>query len=546
MTRRRVGQGGGAGAGFLLPAAAAMVAAATLGTTAAPAVSQEATNEEGRQVYEKWCAGCHGVDGRGDGPAAEWMLPRPRDFTTALFQIRTTPSGSLPTDEDILRVIEQGMPGTTMPAWESLLSAREQEAVKDYVKSFSRFFGQGPPPEPMEFGSPPSLDDEALATGREVFERVECYRCHGQAGRGDGTSAPTLEDDQDRPIRAADLTQNWRFNGGGSVEEIYRRMRTGLDGTPMPSQSDLLQAGVVTEDELWNLARYVRSLSPERAPRVREVISAELASEGIPSLSDDAWNDVERFWIPLVGQIIQEPRWFDPRVSGVWVQALHDGSELALRVSWDDPSESPDAAWAPWRARMLELMEPHEGDTISSPHPDQLVVQFPTQIPEGRERPYFLMGDSRRPVYLWRWRSDEGGAEMTARGFGTQALQADADQELSSEAAFADGRWTVLFRRALDTGGEDEDLQVPTSTPIPVSFFAWDGDNGEWGGRSAVSSWYFLYLKQETPVTVYVAPALALVLTAALGLLVVARAQRRERDLEREGEGETEGATATA
>ena len=64
---------------------------------------------------------------------------------------------------------------------------------------------------------------------------------------------------------------------------------------------------------------------------------------------------------------------------------------------------------------------------------------------------------------------------------------------------------------------------------VPMAFQAWDGDNGEAGNRGAVSTWYFLALQEETPATVFVAPAVAMVLTAGLGLLVVARAQRRER-----------------
>ena len=39
----------------------------------------------GKVTYDRWCAGCHGVDGDGTGVAAEYMLPRPRDFTRALY-----------------------------------------------------------------------------------------------------------------------------------------------------------------------------------------------------------------------------------------------------------------------------------------------------------------------------------------------------------------------------------------------------------------------------------------------------------------------------
>src|SRR5690606_466951 len=154
----------------------------------------------GKPIYDRWCAGCHGVDGRGEGEAAAYMLPRPRDFTRALYQVRTTASGGLPTDADLLRVIDEGMPGTAMPGWRTLLSRSERDALVDYLKTFSRFFGQGEPPQALAFGSAPRASEEVLREGREFYERIECWKCHGQAGRGDGPSAPTQADDAGFPI----------------------------------------------------------------------------------------------------------------------------------------------------------------------------------------------------------------------------------------------------------------------------------------------------------------------------------------------------------
>ena len=519
----------GAAGGWALAAAAVALAAGTM-----PTAAQEAGGEAaGKAVYDKWCAGCHGVEGDGNGPAAHYMLPRPRDFTRALYQVRTTPSGQVPTDEDILHVIDVGMPNTAMPGWEETLTRAEREALVPYLKSFSRFF-TGEEPQPMEFGRAPGGGDEAIARGAEIYQEVECWQCHGQAGRGDGTSAPTLEDDAGQPIYAANLRKSWTFNGGGTVEDIYRRLRTGLDGTPMPTFDDLISAGIVTEDGLWDLAHYVRSLSPERAPAVREVIRAELLEEGeLPTAVDDErWAEVDRFYVPLVGQIILKPRWFSPRVNNLWVQALHDGEEVALLVSWADPSRSPAPAWADFASAVQEAMEPKgEGDPWAPGAPDQLVVQFPQTVPTGMERPYFLQGDARRPAYLWRWRSEpDEVAELVARGMGTGVEQEAASRQVSAVSGWAEGEWRVLFRRSVTTADSAQDLQLPLGQAVPVAFQAWDGDNAEAGNRAAVSTWYFLALEQATPVTVFVAPALAMILTAGLGLLVVARAQKRERE----------------
>ena len=347
-------------------------------------------------------------------------------------------------------------------------------------------------------------------------------------------STPTLQDDFDFPIRATDLSENWRFNGGGRVEDIYQRMRTGLDGTPMPSQSDLIDAGAITDEELWSLAHYVRSLSPVETPSVREVIEAKLVPAGssLPTgLADQEWESVERFYIPLVGQIILKPRWFDPRVDGVWVQALHNGRELVLRLTWHDPSQSPDPAWTEWREWVLEAMEPKDDEEVKpGPRPDQFVVQFPAERPTGMERPYFLMGDGSDPVYLWKWSSeDEEAREYEARGLRNQAMQPARSQTLSSEASFEDGAWSLLLRRDLTTEDESE-LQFTVGETIPIAFFAWDGDNGEEGTRGAVSSWYFVYLGEPVPTSVFATPLFVMFLSAALGMIIVVRVQRKERE----------------
>src|SRR5688572_20437881 len=108
------------------------------------AISQEA---RGKAIYDKWCAECHGDTGAGDGSAQTYMLPRPRDFTKGSYQIRTTASGELPTDADLRRVINEGMPGTAMPQWRDRLSDAEREDVIAYIKSFSQFFtGAAPKP----------------------------------------------------------------------------------------------------------------------------------------------------------------------------------------------------------------------------------------------------------------------------------------------------------------------------------------------------------------------------------------------------------------
>jgi mono/diheme cytochrome c family protein len=505
---------------------------------AAPAQAQQA-DHPGKPVYDKWCAGCHGVDGQGQGDAAAWMLPRPRNFVQALYQIRSTRSGSLPTDADILHVIDVGMPGTAMPGWRESLSQQERDNLVSYLKTFSRFF-ESDQPQVLEMGGAPGGGAEVIEQGRQAYQQLECFKCHGQEGRGDGASAPTQEDDNKFPIRPADLSQPWLFNGGGTVEDIYRRLRTGLDGTPMPSLTDALEGGIVTEEQLWAISHYVRSLTPED-PALREVIEAKRIEGELPASADDsAWNSVDRFWIPLAGQIIVKPRWFSPAVTGVWVQALHNGTDLSMRVSWNDRSNSPDPVWAQWRARVTEVMEPKESvaadaaaagpaEAAGAPEsPDAIAIWFPRRIPSGMERPYFFMGNTRDPVYLWHWQSRGQAAEMRARGPGLMEPLAGAGS-LTAHSTFDNGQWRVVFRRPIAAADSANAVTFTGGQPVPMAIFAWDGDNGEHGTRGALSTWYFVQLTEPAPASTYTTPLIATLLTAGLGVLVVGRAQRRER-----------------
>jgi mono/diheme cytochrome c family protein len=497
-----------------------------------PHASFFAQEARGKAVYDRWCAECHGDTGAGDGSAQAYMLPRPRDFTKALYQIRTTASGELPTDADLRRVINEGMAGTAMPGWRDRLTDTQRDDVIAYIKSFSQFFA-GAAPTPIEIGKPPGSTAEAIAEGREVYTKLECFKCHGQAGRGDGTSAPTLTDDWEQPIFAADLSTSWRFNGGSSVEEIYTRLRTGLDGTPMPSFSDVIDSKIITDEQLWRVAQYVRSLSPDEPPAVREVIRARLAEGALPSgPNDTTWARAEAYYVPLVGQIVVKPRWFAPAVDGVWVQAMHDDASLALRVTWHDRSRSPDPSWDEWLGRIRRTMTDVDGAPAATQGADLLVVQFPTTS-GATEPPYFLGGSTRRPAHLWRWSSTpDAVAQGTATGLGRFTADASASP-LTHAARFTEGEWQLQMTRALVPADTTRAPAFVAGRAIPIAFFAADGSNGEDAVRGAVSGWYSIYLDVATPTRVYVAPGLTMLLTAGLGFMLVRQAQRRERSAER-------------
>ena len=492
---------------------------------ATPAVGYAQDVANGQVIYERWCIECHGVEGAGDGPAADYMLPRPRDFVQARYQIRTTPNGELPTDEDLMRILEVGMPGTTMPAWPNLGREQRRDVIA-YVKSFSRFF-ENADPQPMEFASDPGGGDDALESGRAAYEALECWKCHGDSGRGSGQSTPTLEDWRELPIRAADLTEPWKFNGGGTPEMIYRRMMTGLDGTPMPAYSDAVASGVVSPEQLWHVAHYVASLAPGLEPRTADLISAARVEGELPVAPDaEAWAAARPAFVPLAGQVIETPRALAPTVDGIWVRALHDGERVALRLEWGDPSNSPDSAWNEWQAKIVGAVHADEADlSPEAPMSDGMAVQFPAELPGGARRPYFLMGSSNDPVTLWTWDSREGATEAQGRGLGE--ISALAGGDLAAESRWNDGHWEVVLTRSITEGAEGA-IALAEGVVTPIAFFVWDGSSAETADRGSVSSWLYIHLEEPASSNVVIAPILAIVGSAGMLLLLVRSARSRQ------------------
>lgn len=220
----------------------------------APAPPAAASSVPGKAVYEARCAECHGRDGKGDGPAAALLSPRPRDFTAARYKIRTTETGSLPTDDDLLRSIRKGLPGSSMPGWEGVLADSDIRAVLAYIKGFSPRFASEVP-EVITASAPVASTPESITRGAVVYETLQCGKCHGGDGRGTGATATAFEDEFGFPVRATDLSEPWTFHGGDTATDVFMRFRSGLAGTPMPSYK-----GTATDEDMWHLANFVVSL----------------------------------------------------------------------------------------------------------------------------------------------------------------------------------------------------------------------------------------------------------------------------------------------
>jgi cytochrome c oxidase cbb3-type subunit I/II len=213
----------------------------------------------GKVVYERRCVGCHGPKGDGNGVAATFLFPRPRDFTVGVFKFRTTPSGSLPTDGDLFRTITRGVRWTAMPTWHEIPD-KDRLAVITYIKTFSERWTEETPEPPILIARPPTASPDLLARGKDLYRQAKCWECHGDEGRGDGPSADQLQDAFDLPIRPADFTKG-QFKGGSTPTDIFRTMTLGLDGTPMPSYADSMG-----DEERWAISYHVLSFSAWNDP----------------------------------------------------------------------------------------------------------------------------------------------------------------------------------------------------------------------------------------------------------------------------------------
>jgi mono/diheme cytochrome c family protein len=209
--------------------------------------------------YRRYCVGCHGELGDGEGENAQWIDPKPRNFTLGIFKCRSTPTGTLPLDSDLFNTIGRGLVTSNMPSWNPL-SDQERADLVAYVKHFSARWTTEKPGTPIVVPPEPEITAERIKAGQAVFQRVECWKCHGPTGRGNGPSASTLTDDQNRPILPYDFHDGTRFKCGSSDVDLYTIFMTGLDGTPMPSWSDNIKP-----DEAWDLVFYLRALQPMKS-----------------------------------------------------------------------------------------------------------------------------------------------------------------------------------------------------------------------------------------------------------------------------------------
>lgn len=538
---------------------------------AAPAAAQNAQQNAappGGQLYQKLCSQCHGVNGDGKGAAALRVLPRPRDFTAGKFKIRHTPSGALPTDDDLRDVIREGMPYTSMPAWRHLTDEQIDELVAA-VKSFSPDFANPErKPAPISIPEAPAYSEESAKKGKEVYAQIGCAACHGEIGRGDGISAPTLTDDWGNPLRPADLTKRWTYRGGPTREDIYRTFTTGMNGTPMPSFAESL-----TDEQRWQLVDYIVSLDGRETPDYAELLQVQWTTDEIAiedfAKGKELFASAPTAHFPVVGQITEPGRAFHPATNSVTVKAVYNSREIAFLVSWHDmradvagrnapdlkvpPEEDKGEAAAPagggdsvfgedevvseegdiWGedAAAEPAAEGEGGDfwgeeggegaaaaTPGTEFSDAVAIQLPVQIPSGARKPYFLFGDAQNPIDLWFM---DLATKVATRynGTGSNSLTVVEGEDVTAVATYDRGEWSVIFKRPLRaTGG----VTFGEGQYVPIAFSIWNGTDRERGNKRGLTRWMYLYtLPRETPSALWPMVRTALIVLAVEILLIV-------------------------
>jgi DMSO reductase family type II enzyme heme b subunit len=387
-----------------------------------------------------------------------------------------------------------------MPGWE-VLSEKDRWNVVAYIKSFAGDKLKDAPKK-QELPKDVASSDASLKRGKEMFEAIECHKCHGNTGRADGPSRPELKDEWGQPVAPANLAKRWNFRGGKDRTEIATRIAVGVLGTPMPAFMDAVEK----PEDIWHLTNYIVALSGEE-PRFATLVTSASTKDAIPDdPGADFWKKLAANAIPLMGQVIVDPRNFNPSIDLIYVRGAWNDKEIAFHLTWDDPSESK----TPDQAKKLFV--------------DAISLQFPPKIAAGPERPYFLMGDDSDAVYLLRWEQGKGVFEAAANG--PAKLRALDGSEAGGKVTYKDGRYQLVLKRPLTAKGADR----PSFSPgvfTPVAFQAWDGGEGEGGARMSLTSWYYLRLEEPETSRRFVVPPVVAILTLAAMFLIVRAAHRR-------------------
>ena len=533
--------------------------------------------EAGKRVYFTKCVWCHGVDGAGDGPGADRLWPRPRNFNQGTFKIRHTASGELPLfdakkpvagQNDLFETVTHGLPGSAMPPWEGILSEEQRLQVLSFVttqlvkdRKFTDKQSESQTILNLAELKPKAASEESKKRGSELIVEKKCVECHGMEGRGDG-NAFNLKDDWGFSIQPANWHKCWNFRGSRqdpyNVSNIFRTFSTGVNGTPMPSFADNTSV-----DERWDIANFVNSLCERDGegkplpidplsdkPKINFVIPSDPVEGDIPAdIEHEAWQKAPKRYVAMGGQITHKPRNFVNRIDDIWVRSLYNDKHIVYLVEWDDRTKSVAEAKLPWAPTQVNIdvkeQEPKTGEEGSiaanqnkyAVYNDAIAIETAVKWKElpSPIKPRYLFGTNEQfPVDIVKWEADGSVRAFLGTGWDKDFVERDTYEENLKvlKGEWKNGRWYVMIQRPVGNKKDqdyDEDTFFEVGQYIPTVFFAWDGHNGDAGRKMAVSAFYYTFMNPPIPQETYIYPVvIAFGVVLLEGWILTRRANRKK------------------
>jgi mono/diheme cytochrome c family protein len=253
--------------------------------------------DEGREHYVQNCYACHGMSGDGRGPASHYYRPPPRDLTKGLYKFGGVVDG-LPHDDDFVRILQHGLAGTPMLAWD--IPADELYPIIQYVKSLSTAWHEAEElgkQIPVDTDTWQGREREAVSRGKQIYHGLAtCQQCHPayatqqemlDASKAAGRAvtqfrAQPFQPETKESQYEADgkkmfiMPPDFLFNevrSGSDVKDLYRVISAGIPGTAMPTWY-----GALPEPDLWAMAYYVQWLVSMRGTPQSLALREALAS----------------------------------------------------------------------------------------------------------------------------------------------------------------------------------------------------------------------------------------------------------------------------
>ncbi len=384
-------------------------------------------------AYIQHCSACHGLDGRGEGPAAAQLYPRPRDFVDTPFRFAATSGQTEEIIAGLERAITQGVPRSAMPGFGGVLEESMIAGLARYVLSLRTVAAPVAGVEMVDVGLRPPTTPGLIARGAELYQSLGCVSCHGPSGRGDGEQSRKLVDSIGRPVRPSDLASGL-FKSGQGPADLCRRILYGVPGTPMIAYEAVLARtnpdGTRDLTDAWALVAFIQSLrSGDQI--IGHASGAELFT--IPA-GDEAMllDPAHPAWLGVPATTIElRPLWERVEtITHVDVRIVRTADRFAICADWRDGT--------------MDLDSEHQ---VFS---DAFAVMFAM----GPDVPALPMGvhiegfQAQAPVNLWHWKASRQYQAATGQRFDPQSALPRA-----AWAVFAPRGSEPFVRQRADGGG---------------------------------------------------------------------------------------------